>query len=168
MSRILIVHYSRTGVTRRVAELLAARLGASTMAIEEPRSRAGAWGYLRSAWEAIRGREAAIVQPSQDLQAYDVVLLGTPVWAGHASSPALTFARRYGDRIDRVALFRTQGGTADNAALAELQQALHHTPLATLTVTEREVEANAVDYKLATFVSALRARLPHAAQPQAA
>jgi hypothetical protein len=168
MNRILVVYFSRTGYTRRVAQLLATRLGADIASIEESRPRSGAGGYLRSAWQSLRNRDAPIAPPKGDVRAYDVLVLGTPVWAGHASSPARTFARRFGTHAERVALFCTMGGTGNGAALAELQKDLHHTPLATLTLTDSQIDSDVIDYPVTAFVNSLKARLPSAPQAQAA
>lgn len=168
MARILVAYYSRGGYTRCVAEQLATRLGAELSPIHERRSRAGAWGYLRSAWEALKGREVEIENPARDPSGYELLVLGTPVWAGHASPPARTFARRFGTGAPRLALFCTMGGSGAAMALAELQQDARHTPLATLALTDREIDAGACELRLADFATLLASRLPPAPQMKAA
>lgn len=168
MNRILVVYFSRTGYTRRVAEALAHALDAHLATIDEARPRLGVAGYLRSAWEALHGLDADIGAPTADPADFDLVVLGTPVWASHASSPARTFARRYGAGIERVALFCTLGGSGADAALAELQHALHHTPLATLALTDREIDAGQAGARIAAFAATLRAKLPLEALRRAA
>jgi multimeric flavodoxin WrbA len=95
MSRILIVYYSRSGYTQRAAEALAERLDATLLPIEEARSRRGIFGYWRSAWEALRRIDADIALPATNPADFDLVLIGTPVWASRPSSPARTFAGRH-------------------------------------------------------------------------
>ncbi len=160
MNHILVAYYSRTGHTRRVAEEIARLLGARLLSIDEPRSRRGPGGYLRSAWEAMRGHEADIGAPATDPSGYDLVVLGTPVWAGHASSPVRTWARRHGQHLERVALFCTLGGSGAQRALDELERELHHTPMATLALTDRVIDRGDLRTPLTHFVDALRSRLP--------
>jgi flavodoxin-like protein len=155
MSRILITYYSRSGYTRRVAESLGQLLDARVTTIEERRSRDGVFGYLRSAWDALRYRDADIAAPSVEPGHFDLVLIGTPVWASHPSSPARTFARRQRGRIKRVAFFCTLGGSGANAALDELQQVLGLAPLATLALTDKEIDSGSADAKLQAFAATL-------------
>jgi len=168
MSRILVACHSRTGYTRSIGERLAKRLGADFMPIDFVRPRAGAWGYLRCAWDALRGIEADLAAPARNPKEYDLLVLGTPVWAGHASSPARTFARRFGIDAERVALFCTMGGSGATTALAELQQDLRHTPLATLAMTDREIDTGMVDYKIASFANAFGFKIPSPLRAEAA
>ncbi|WP_374563944.1 flavodoxin family protein [Ideonella sp.] len=157
MSRILVVYFSRTGYTRRVAESLAQRLGAQLAPIDEPRSRRGILGYIRSAREAMRRAEVEITAPAADPGEFDLVLIGTPVWASHASPPARTLALRWQGRVKRVALFCTLGGSGAEAALAELQLAIGQAPVATLALTDRKIDAGTAATKLDAFVAALGA-----------
>ena len=131
-------------------------LNAQLAPIEEPRSRRGPLGFLRSAIDAVRGRDAVIRPPVAEPADFDLVLIGTPVWASHPSSPARSFARLYGQRIKRAAFFCTLGGSGAEPALRELGQALGRAPVATLTVTDRELDAGSFDDKLTSFANAVR------------
>lgn len=159
MSRILVCYYSRTGYTEQVAGKLARLLGADLMCIRERRPRTGIGGYLRSAWEALRGRDADILPPDTRLRDYELVVLGTPVWAGHAASPVRTLARQQRDQIRRAGVFCTLGGSRQVAALADLAQDLHQTPWPTLALSDGEIEVEGYEEKLTSFAAALRSRL---------
>ena len=63
--RTLVVHYSRTGTTRKVAESLAAKLLCDSEVIIEERDRSGLLGYLRSLFEARRHVHRALVRQSR-------------------------------------------------------------------------------------------------------
>lgn len=79
-----------------------------------------------------------------------------------------TFARRHRGDLRAVGLFCTLGGSGEATALAELQQDLHRQPLATLALTDSEIDGGVIDFKLAGFAAALRAGLPVQAQAEAA
>lgn len=157
--KILIAYFSRSGYTRHLAEALARRLDAQLAPIEESRPRDGVTGYLRSLDEALRGRDATILRPALDPGDFDLVLVGTPVWASHPSSPARAFARLYGPRIKQAALFCTLGGSGGERALRELAAIVDRAPVATLALTDREIDAGADGGKLERFVKTLRNRL---------
>lgn len=137
--KVLVVYYSRTGHTRRLAERLARELRGSAMPITEPRSRLGFLGYQRSLFEAVAGRDATIDPPRRDPRDYDLVLIGTPVWGWSLSSPVRAFARQWGRKLKQVGFFCTMGSGGDRGAFDELRRLIGHAPLAELALTDREL-----------------------------
>jgi menaquinone-dependent protoporphyrinogen IX oxidase len=167
--KVLVVYYSRTGRTKRLAERLATELGGSTVAITERKDRAGLFGYQRSLFEAVTGRDATIEPLRRQPAEYDLVLIGTPIWGWHLSSPVRAFANRHGKGLKRVAFFCTMGGSGDRSAFDELARITGKRPEAVLALTEAEMaQPGQADLraKVERFVSRLR---PHTvAQREAA
>lgn len=169
--KTLVVYYSLTGHTRRVAERLARLLDGSALAITEPVPRHGMTGYGRSLYEAVSGRDARIEPPLRDPAAYDLVLIGTPVWAWHLSSPVRALARRWATRLPQVAFFATMGGSGSDRAFEELRRLVGRKPLAELALTEREcmdLATPAVNGRLESFARLLRSSAEARQQRQAA
>jgi flavodoxin len=167
--RILIVYFSRTGHTKRLAERLARELGTSSTAITERRSRRGFFGYQRSLIEAVTGRDATIDKLRNQPREHDLVLIGTPIWGWHLSSPVRAFARQHAKALRHVAFFCTMGGSGDRIAFAELQRLVGHRPLATLALTEHELTSMStgeVKAKIDRFVSRLLAHASEAKSPE--
>ena len=115
-ARILVVYYSRTGRTWAVGEALAQALGGEMEEIVEPRGRTGIFGSLRSAVEAWRERPSAIAAPKRDPSSYDLVVIGTPVWAWSVSSPVRAYLTAMKPRLPDVAFFCTLGATGSTRA----------------------------------------------------
>lgn len=141
-STILVVYYSRTGTTRRIAEMLAAELGADIEPICEQGanvSRAGARGYLRSLIDALCRRRVRITPAMHDPSCYEMAVVGSPVWASHASAPALAWLAEHGEQIQHVALFCCLGGHGAGPALKQLADAAHKTPVATCAITTHDL-----------------------------
>ena len=156
MSRTLVVYFSRTGHTRKIALELAASLDADVERIEEPRSRSGFFGYWRSGREGYR-KLTTIIEPLQKQPSdYDLVLLGTPIWAGNVSSPVRTYIVGNAGSFRRVAFFCTHGGTSASKVMAELGELCGTAPVATLAVTEREIQAGSYGGNLKEFVEQVR------------
>ena len=105
--RTLVVFYSRSGNTRRVAHRIAAALAAEVEEIEDLDDRSGILGYLRSGHEASARRPARIAPITRDLAAFDLVVIGTPVWRASVSSPVRTFLEAHAGHVSRHA--RTNG-----------------------------------------------------------
>jgi menaquinone-dependent protoporphyrinogen IX oxidase len=138
--KILVVYYSRTGRTRLLAERLARDLDANTVAITEPRHRQGLFGYQRSVLEAISGRAVPIDPLRRHPGAYDLVLVGTPIWGWNLASPVRAFARQYGRSVRRVAFFCTMGSSGNRPAFDELRRLIGRAPVAELALTEAEMQ----------------------------
>lgn len=156
MAATLIVFYSRTGTTRHVAQQLATKLAAQTLAIEDVRSRAGMLGYVRSALEAMHGTLPEIVPSTVDLSRYDLVVLGTPVWAGHASSPMRRFLDDHARELPRVAFFCTMGGSGADGALREMRVLAGKQPDAVCVLVDRDIVDDSYHRTLDEFAERLQ------------
>jgi flavodoxin len=155
MAKILIVYYSRTGHARRVAQDLATRCGADLEGIHSPTKRAGMFGFIRSAVEAVRGKLAPIAPATSDVGSYDLVVLGTPVWASHVSSPMRSFVKAHAAEIKRIAIFCTQGGNGGPKVLAEIAGLCGKNAVATLVLNEADIEKTSYAAQLDGFAAAI-------------
>jgi flavodoxin len=156
MARTLIVYHSRTGYTRRVAFDLAGRLGADLEAVRIVQPMHGALGYAMCAIEAIAGLAPALRPPEKDPGAYDLVVVGTPVWFWSLASPVRSWLEKFGHRGKRFAFFCTMGGSGAERVFAAIKELTGREPVATLALTDAEIDATA-RAKLDAFVKELRA-----------
>jgi flavodoxin len=110
MSKILCVYYSRTGNTRTLMEDIAKELDCELVAIPDEENRDGISGWLRSGMQAMARKTPEVPRPETKLplELYDLVILGTPVWAGRCSAPMRGFLTRYGEELRRVAYVITR------------------------------------------------------------
>lgn len=154
--KILVVFYSRTGTTRRVATALAATLGGSIEEIAEARGRGGFLGYLRSVIEARRGKLPDIMPARNDPSSFDLVVIGTPVWAWSLSSPVRAYLTANRDRLPAVAFFCTLGGKGSETAFAQMQGIAGKSPRATCAILARDVASGREGTQLAKFAAELR------------
>jgi flavodoxin len=156
MNRILVVYHSRTGYTRRVALDLAGRLGADLDVIRIVQPMHGPVGYALCALEALAGLAPALRRQEKDPADYDFVVLGTPVWFWSLASPVRSWLEAHGRRARRYAFFCTMGGSGAGRVFAAMRELTGHAPLATLALTDAEIDATA-RAKLDAFVHAIRA-----------
>jgi flavodoxin len=156
MPKILIVFYSRTGTTRRIAEAIRARCNADIEEIRDARPRDGLFrGWWRSIREARRGSETQILPTTKRVDDYDLVVLGTPVWASSMSSPLRTWLNSHRHEIRRVAIFATQGGSGGERALTAVAKLCALAPVARLVVNAGDVNSGACEAELERFVARL-------------
>lgn len=95
-NRILIVYYSLTGVSGKVAGVLKEKTGADIYEVKTERTyNMDMW----KAWDEAQAETASGKLPElkgqpPDLNGYDVVLLGGPVWGWTISNPMLAYIRQ--------------------------------------------------------------------------
>jgi flavodoxin len=94
MSKVLVVQYSRTGNTRRLAEAIVAATGWELETIVDTRDRSGVLGFLRSGLEAMLRRKSRLRPAQKDPREYDLVVIGSPVWDRSVSVPVRTWVIR--------------------------------------------------------------------------
>lgn len=159
-ARVLVVFYSRSGTTRRLARQIAESLDADLEEIHEPRHRAGFFGYVRSANDALRTRECPITPPRRDPSLYDLVVIGTPVWMGRPSAPVQAYMAGLADRCRRVAFFGTYASRVNLPALfGRMARACGQEPLASLGVKQIRLQGAARLADVGHFATAIRTRL---------
>jgi menaquinone-dependent protoporphyrinogen IX oxidase len=52
---------------------------------------------------------------------YDLVLIGTPIWACTMASPVRSFLQEYKEKLPRVAFFCTMGGDDASDTFSEME-----------------------------------------------
>jgi flavodoxin len=158
MNRTLIVYHSRTGHTRHVAQALARRLHADLDEIRIVQPLSGAAGYTMCAIEALAGLTPALRPAHRDPSAYELVVIGTPVWFWNLSSPVRSWLAAHPLK-QRVAYFCTMGGSGSGRVFAAMAQLTGRAPVATLALSERELLRPFED-RLAAFAQRLHDRAP--------
>ena len=149
--RLLVVFYSRTGTTKKVAEAITAKLDCDIEEIIDTKSRRGLLGFLRSGLEATLKRLTTIEEIKNDPASYDVVIIGTPVWNGTMSSAIRTYLSQYKEDLQNIAFFCTQGSSGDNT-FKEMESLCGKKPLALLRLTSKEVEKGEDTGKIEQFI----------------
>ena len=111
MSDVLCMYYSRTGNTRATITEMAEALGAEVVELRDDVERRGFFGWLRSGMDAMARKIPAVVKPETKLplSEYDLVIIGTPVWAGRCSSPVRSFLLQFGEELKEAAYVITRG-----------------------------------------------------------
>ena len=108
---ILCVYYSRTGNTEKLMKEISQELKCECVRLEDGVDRSGAGGWLKSGMQAMalelpEVKEFHTVLP---ISAYDLVIIGTPVWAGRCCAPVRSFLQKNGTNIRKAAYVVTRG-----------------------------------------------------------
>lgn len=108
--KILCVYYSRTGNTEKLMEEIAGELCCEKVKLSDGVDRSGITGWLRSGMQAMARHVPQVDKPETELPLgeYDLVIIGTPVWAGRCSAPVRSFLAQYGEELKDVAYVITR------------------------------------------------------------
>ena len=106
----LVVYYTRNGNTRFVAETIAAEIGADIEEVVDLKKRSGIFGYLSGGRDAKQGKETEIAPTKKSPADYDLIILGSPIWAGRNAPAITTYLKKNDVSGKKVAFFFSQGG----------------------------------------------------------
>ncbi|NNC36608.1 MAG: hypothetical protein EX271_04180 [Acidimicrobiales bacterium] len=157
MTNVLIVYYSLTGNTKEVAETIAAKFDAFVEPIIDSQKRSGFFGYLRSGYEGMTGKRAMIKKPEKHPEQFDLVIVGTPVWAGGMASPVRSYLANHPPHPAKLAVFCTSGGPQNKKVLQEMVKLAGQSSVAGLGLSSTDLESAAFKDKVDEFVIQIKA-----------
>lgn len=156
MADVLVVYYSRSGATERVARELAGKLGADLDVIRPQTDYAGANGFRRGVWHSLTGRMPKVGH-DRDPASYSLVIVGSPVWAGKPSAPARSYLKANRGRIRSLAAFCVSGSGQRYDGVFRAVERLSGCPLAAkMALAERDVRGGAFGPALTAFLAGMR------------
>lgn len=105
-----------------------------------------------------RADEAQITTANRRLE-YDLVVVGTPVWAGTMSSPVRSYLYAHRGELRNAAFFAVMAGRGGEQAVNEMRLAsgVLHAP--TNVLTERDVDQNHHVAQCGGFIRTIQATL---------
>jgi len=112
MSKTLIVYYSLTGNTQFIAEILMESIKADVLElkpIKELKADSGTrfmWGGYQSTMK----KKPKLIEFDINPLKYDLIILGTPVWAWNISPPMRSFLSKFDLTGKKVALWMCHAG----------------------------------------------------------
>lgn len=118
--KALVVYYSRTGKTKNIAESIAKKLGADIEEIVDTTPRKGFFGFLFGSRDAMFKKGTSIEPLKSKPEDYDVVVVGTPIWAGTMAPAVRTYLNI--SKIKKAAFFCTCGGRGIEKTFANMHE----------------------------------------------
>lgn len=140
--KVLIVYYSKTGNTKIIANELASLLKSDIEEIIETNPKTGLIGMFSEGKDAIfqKTDKDSIKDLQHKLTDYDVVIIGSPVWAWTLANAVRAFIEKYKQDFKQIAFFATFGGTGYNRALSHVEKLSGKSPIASISVTELKIK----------------------------
>jgi flavodoxin len=107
-----VIYYSYNGSSAQVAEILKAELNADIFRIEtlDSKRRKGLFLIFWGGGQVLKGKKPPLKPLSVDINAYDLIILGTPVWASSPAPALVSFLSTNSIAGKKVALFCCHAG----------------------------------------------------------
>ena len=126
MERVLIAYYSFEGHTEKIAEEIASRIRQNggeadllRIRVKKEPPHAGMGKFMVGGWMALTQKDPGILNEEIDLDSYDRIFLGMPVWAGNAPGAIAAFIRKTHPQGKDFYLFAVSGSGDDKKTLSK-------------------------------------------------
>lgn len=106
---VLVTYFSYSGTTRGVAETLSNQIGADLFEIAPKEDYSSL--YLQSNMEIRRGKRPELSSAVENMEEYDIVFIGYPVWFHATPAPINSFLESYDLTGKLIIPFCTSGGS---------------------------------------------------------
>jgi len=118
-----IIYYSRSGITKEIAEKLKDTF-CSDLYFVEPEKAYGSYlsAVLRNGTEKLRKKASKVVTSVSDFSGYDVIFIGFPVWYGTMPDFMQEFIKKCGIKGKTVIPFATAGANGKESSLETVKQ----------------------------------------------
>ena len=107
-----VIFYSYEGNSVLIAGIIKAAINADVFEIKTTDTKKRN-GFAKIAWgvcQVMLNRKPALQELSVDISSYDLIILGTPVWAGSPAPAVVSFLEKTKISGKKIALFCCHGG----------------------------------------------------------
>jgi len=123
----VVIYYSLTGNTSLVAKMIAERIGADIIELKPEKEipSTGASKYFWGGKSVMLNEKPKLLNDNINVESYDTLIIGTPIWAGSMTPPMNTFLSENMIKDKRVFLFATHSpGTNAGKCFAKMKEKL--------------------------------------------
>ncbi len=152
---ILVVYYSRTGTTKKVAERIVQDLGCEIEQLFDTKSRKGPIGYMRAGKDSSTKKLTELKPIANNPGAYEMVVIGTPIWAWKMSTPIRTYIQMYKNKFTNVAFLITCINKPSDT-LQEMETLCGKKPVSTLLLMKKDFKEGTDSAKIQKFINELK------------
>ncbi|TAL32727.1 MAG: hypothetical protein EPN93_15590 [Spirochaetes bacterium] len=142
--QILVVYYSKTGNTERVARDIAGSLGADIEKLLDKKERTGCLNYLIAGKDSMRENATEIEPENFDASKFDIVIMGSPVWSWNMTPAIRTYIENNKGKFKQVAFFVTSGNTDMKEVLPYLETISGKKAVASTGFNSKELKDDAL------------------------
>ncbi|MDD2703702.1 MAG: flavodoxin [Candidatus Omnitrophica bacterium] len=120
--KVLVVYYSRDGHTKKAAEALAKKFGADIEGLVDIKKRTGPVDSVAAGKDAVTHKLTRIAPVKADLDAYGIILIGTPSWFSNVTPAVRTFVSQNNFSGKKTGVFGTAHMTGVGSCMNDLAE----------------------------------------------
>lgn len=83
-----------------------------------------------------------IKEMNKNIKKYDLIIIGSPVWAGSVTPAIRTFLTNNKSNLKKAAFFCTRGGDNPGKIFTQMQELINIKPLGIIAFNTKEVKRN--------------------------
>lgn len=107
--KTLLIYYSYTGSTRKIAQKIAEEQNAEVLELKEVKKRSKVGAYIAGSFAAMRHKKANLEPFDTYWETFDKIIIAMPIWAG-SPAPAMNNIIEHLPKGKEVELYFVSGG----------------------------------------------------------
>lgn len=107
--KVLVAYFSYSGTTKSAAEALSGQIGADLFEIAPKESYTSL--YMQANAEIRKGEKPELLSAAENIEEYDIIFIGYPVWFHATPAPVNSFLESYDLTGKLIIPFCTSGGS---------------------------------------------------------
>lgn len=122
----LVVFYSLEGHTKFIADIISEELDCDLLELR-PKKEIPKTGFRKYLWggkSALFNEKPSLINRTPNLNEYDTIFIGTPIWAGTYAPPVNTFISENKISEKNIVFFACHGGGGAKKCFDKLENAL--------------------------------------------
>ncbi|MCX5749028.1 MAG: hypothetical protein NTZ10_02105 [Candidatus Saganbacteria bacterium] len=156
--KVLVAYYSRDGATRKAAESIAGILKCDIEEIIDTRNRKGLWGFMTGGFDAQFKKLTVIQEMKKDASAYDLVVIGTPIWSSKMVPAIRTYIIQNVKKMKNIAIFCCFGGYGDKKTFNDIETLCEKRAASKASFKRNEVKTGEFIQKAKEFAGEIQNR----------
>lgn len=126
-SKSLVVFYSLDGNTQFISEEIKKGTNADLLKLQPEKNNVNSKGFMKYVWggrQVMMGKKPELLPFDVDFNSYDVIFIGTPIWASRHAPAIHTFLSNHLLRNKKIALFCCHSGGGNGKAFNKMKEQL--------------------------------------------
>lgn len=149
----IVVYYSKTGNNKKLGEIIKEKLNFTSEEIIDKKRREGVFGFIISGYDALFKRLTQIEKLKQDIENFEHIIIGTPIWAGNITPAIRTFLVENKDKIKNYSVYSVSGfGEKNIKILDEFEKIIGFKPKVFMFVKDDDLRNNQFEDKINKFI----------------
>jgi flavodoxin len=122
--KVLIVYYTRTGNTKQMADIINRLIGGDRVELKTVDPYPASYDAIleQARREINSGYKPPLAAITEDINSYDVVFIGYPIWHGTTPPPVVSFLSEYDFSDKTVIPFCTSGSSSGDTSFRNVER----------------------------------------------